>query len=124
MDDEKFTKELETYRKLAEADKSVDAATLAIQALQNHEANEIPSRQKRWAYWISLALPPLGLFFAIKFYFSGKDDGRQAAIICAILTSFSCILFWLTSRALFSGTNVDLNQVKEIKPQDIQQLYQ
>lgn len=124
MNEEKLEKELETYKELGLKDKNVDVASLMISALQRQESNLILSRQKHWAYIISLALPPLGLIFAVKFYFSNKDDGKQTAIMCLVLTIFSLVSVWLFAKILLSGSSVDLNQIQQIKPQDIQQLYQ
>lgn len=122
--DEKLTKQLAEYHELAKVDKKIDVASLMINALQSQELNNLSGKQKRWAYLISLAVPPFGLIFAIKFYYSGKDDGEQAAWICGALTAFSIFVFILFARLIFTGSGLSLDQVNKIKPSDIQQLVQ
>ncbi|HEX9503383.1 MAG TPA: hypothetical protein VF974_03645 [Patescibacteria group bacterium] len=118
MSDEKLEKELEEYRKLAQQDKKIDVASLMINALQKHQANLLDVKQKRWAYIISLSLPPAGLFYALKFYLSDKDDGTQAAVICLALTVLSVGLFILISKSMLSSGGTSLS------PTDYQQLLQ
>ncbi len=103
MDEEKLAKELEVYRSLSEQDKSVDVAALALAAIQSHQANLLSDKEKRWAYLISLVVPPLGLIFAIKFYFSGRDDGRQAAWFIMALTAVAILLAILFVKVLSGG---------------------
>lgn len=124
MNEDKITKELEAYKELAKQDKKIDIAGLVIKALEKHEENTLSVKQKRWAYLISLGLPPFGLIFAVKFYLSGKDDGEQAAWTCGALTALGILLFILLIQVILSGTGVNLNQIQEIKPSDIQQLTQ
>ena len=124
MDENKLAKELEAYKELAKQDKKIDVASLMINALEKHQANLLSDKQKRWAYLVSLALPPFGLIFALKFYFSGKDDGEQTAWICGALTALSVFLLILFIKVLISSSSINLNQIEQIKPADIQQLYQ
>ncbi|MEJ0021083.1 MAG: hypothetical protein WDN47_00700 [Candidatus Doudnabacteria bacterium] len=63
----------------------------------------------------------MGLFFAFKFYFSGKDDGEQAAWICALLTAVSLLSFVLIGKILLSSSGTNVNQ---ITPSLIPQLQQ
>src|ERR1700741_3480591 len=108
MNEEKLEQELEEYRKLAQADTNVDVASLMINALQKQANSSLTVKEKRWAYLLSLALPPLGFFFAAKFYFSDKDDGIQAAMICSVLTVVSILLTVLIAKSLLSGTGVNI----------------
>lgn len=124
MNEEKLEKKFEQYRKLSEQDKNIDVASLMINALQKQTENLLSSREKKWAYIISLGFPPFGLIFAVKFYLSDKDDSRQAAIICVVLTILSFFVAWLFIKIMLSGSNVDLNQIKEINPDEIRQLYE
>lgn len=124
MSDDKLSQELEAYRKLAKEDKNIDVAGLMIQALGKQQANVLPDKQKRWAFLISLAVPPVGLLFAAKFYMSGKDDGKQAAYICIALTAVSIIIAWLFFKALVSSSGISVDQIQQIKPQDIKDIYQ
>ena len=124
MNEEKLAKEFEQYHELAKQDKKVDVASLMINALQKQDTNVIPFNQKRWAYLISLGAPPFGLIFAFKFYFSGKDDGEHAAWVCGALTAVGILMFVLLGKILLSGSGTSINQIQQIKPSDIQQLYQ
>jgi hypothetical protein len=124
MQEDKLAKELEAYRVLAKSDKKVDLAKLALNVLEQHEDNILPDKQKRWAYLISLIVPPFGLIFAVKFYLSGKDDGEQAAWICGALTAVGILLLILFAKVILTGSGANLNQLQQINPSDIQQLYQ
>ena len=122
MSEKKLEKEFEVYKELATQDKKIDVAALMINALQKHETNLTPDRQKRWAYLISLAFPPFGLLFAIKFYFSDKDDAKHVALLCVVLTCVSILLLVIFTKVLFSGTGASLEQIQQIKPDDIRSL--
>lgn len=116
MNEDKLAKEFEIYKELAKQDKKIDVASLMIDALQKHQANMLQPGQKRWAYLVSLVAPPFGLIYAVKFYFSDKDDAKQAAILCLVLTVLSLLLLWLLSKMLFS------TGVSSLKPSDLQGL--
>lgn len=125
MDKEKgLEKKLEEFQAYARENKKVDLAALAISALESQTKNLVSGKQKKWAYLVSVGLPPLGLLFALKFYFydSGKDDAKRVALICAILTGASLILFLLASQFLFFSAGIDINQIQQINPRDIQDL--
>ncbi len=121
MKEDKLAKELETYRQLAKNDKKIDVASLAISAMLQQESNVLTLKEKRWAYLISIGVPPFGLFFAFKFYCSVKDDGEQAAWICALLTAVSLLSFVLIGKILLSSSGTNVNQ---ITPSLIPQLQQ
>lgn len=125
MDQEKKLEEqLQEYKELAKEDKNVDVASLMINALQNQDKKLVSRRQKKWAYIISVAAPPFGLLFALKFYFGDENDGKRVANICVILTVVSGIFFLIMFKMLLSGIGGNLDQIQQIKPQDIQQLLQ
>lgn len=124
MNEEQLAKQIKDYAELAKQNKKVDVASLALAALQSHERNLLPPKEKRWGYLTSIAVPPFGLIFAAKFYFSGKDDGQEAAFMCIILTFVSIIVFGLMFKALLGTSNVNVNQIEQIKPADVQQLIQ
>ncbi|MBX4186701.1 MAG: hypothetical protein KW802_00345 [Candidatus Doudnabacteria bacterium] len=124
MSEDKLEKEFEVYRDLAAQDKKIDVATLMIDALQKHQANLLPANQKRWAYLISLSLPPFGLLFAIKFYLSDKDDGQHAAIMCLSLTILSIVLSALFLKAMFASSGLTVQQVQQINPNEVKDLLQ
>lgn len=124
MLEEKLQKEFEVYKGLAAQDKKIDVAGLMISALEKQQTNLLSDKEKRWAYLISLVVPPFGLIFAAKFYLSKKDDGEQAAWVCVAITAVSILLAVLFVKILLSGTGASLNQIQQIKPSDIEQLYQ
>jgi hypothetical protein len=76
------------------------------------------------AYLVSLGLPPFGLLYAVKYYFGDDENDKQAAKVCIALTIFSVVVFIIFSKLLFSGSGTSLQQIEQIKPQDIQQLTQ
>jgi hypothetical protein len=111
-------KEITEYARLATQDKNVDVAGLMLNAL-NKESAFLTVKEKRVAYFVSLLVPPVGLYFAAKFYKSGKEDGQSAAIMCILLTILSIASFWLMAKVLTGGSSgADLTQIKDIKPQD------
>ena len=122
--EQKLAEQINTYAQLAKENPNIDAAALMLNAVKTENRNLVSSNAKRWAYLISLGLPPFGLLFTLKYYFSGEDDAKNVATTCAALTVFSLLLFWLFSKMLFSSAGVDVNQIQQIKPQDIQKLYQ
>ena len=123
MADEKLEQIVSEYAELAK-DKNIDASALLINALEQRNDNRIPTNTKRWAYLISIGLPPLGLLFAAWFYFGDKDDGKTAAIACIILTVVSSIVGILLIKAILSGSGVTPQQLQEIKPTDVYELTQ
>jgi hypothetical protein len=125
MDQEKkIEAQLNSYQELAKQNKDIDLTGLMMNALQNSEANYLSRRQKRWAYLVSIGLPPFGLLFAVKFFMSDKDDAKSAAWTCVILTIFSILAFYFFSKILFSSAGISPTQLQQIKPSDVQQLYQ
>ena len=123
MSDEKLQDLVSEYVDLAK-DKNIDVATLMVNALQQEDANRIPSKTKKWAYIISLALPPFGLGFALWFYLGDKSDGKKAAIICVVLTAITIIATVIFFNIILSGSGTSLDQIQKIKPSDIYQLSQ
>ena len=124
MDDKKLEQQINEYAELAKENKKIDVASLMLSALKNESKNLVPVKTKRWAYLVSLGVPPFGLLFALKFYFSEEDDARQVANICILLTAVSVLLFWLMAKAAFSGSGASINQIEQIKPADIYELSQ
>ncbi len=122
--DKKLESKLEQYREIAkQTGGKVDVTALMLDALEKSQTNLTSSRQKHWAYLVSLGLPPLGLIFSLAFWFNGKDDGKRQAIICAVLTAISIALVWLTIQYMFSSAGVNYNQLQQA-PAQMQQLLQ
>lgn len=99
--EEELAKKLEEYQNLAKENKNIDVAQLMIAAMQNQESNLLSSRQKNLAYMVSFFFPPFGLFFALKFWLSDKEDANHAALVCVLLTVLSG---WITYMFLKSFT--------------------
>ena len=120
--EKRLEEQIHEISQLARENKEVDAAALMLRALETHERNMLPASQKRFGYFVSIGFPPLGLLFALKFWFSGTDDGEQAAIACIILTVVSLVLLWVTLSSIFSGGTAE--QLQQINPQDVLELTQ
>lgn len=120
----KLEAQVSEIAELAKENKNVDIAALMTSVLQNHQSNLVPTNQKRFAFMMALGVPPFGLIYAIKFYFSDYDDGHHAAYMCIVLTLVSIVLIALFSKSLFSTANVTPQQVEQIKPSDVFQLMQ
>jgi hypothetical protein len=122
MDEEKLAREIKELHELAKANKKIDVASLMINALQKHQANLLPVNEKRWAYLISLAVPPLGLLFAAKFYLSDKDDAKEAALMCLLLTAVSILFAVLFFKIITGSAGSNIEKIPEVKPQDFEEL--
>ncbi len=123
MSDEKLEQIVTEYADLAK-DKNIDASALLINALEQQQGNKLSSSTKRWAYLISIGLPPFGLLFAAWFYWTDADDGKSTALTCLILTAISGIISIILIKAIFSGAGVSPQQIEQIKPSDIYELTQ
>ncbi len=122
--EQKLAEQIGEIAKLAKDNKGVDVSALMANVLENHQKNLIPSSRKRWAYLVSIGAPPFGLIFALKFYFSDADDGRESAYACIVLTIISLVLVYWFTTSLFSATHVTPQQIEQIKPKDIFELTQ
>lgn len=123
MSDEKLQEIVTEYADLAK-DKNIDVATLMINALQQEDANKISSRTKKWAYILSLSLPPIGLAFALWFWMGDKTDKKNAAYICIALTAVTIIATIIFFNVILSSSGTSIDQINQIKPADIYQLSQ
>jgi hypothetical protein len=124
--DDKLAKKVEVYQNLAKENPNINVAMLMANALSNEKLNVVSAGAKKWAYLISVCLPPLGFFIAIKYYFfDTNDDAKSVAYACVFLTTISLLVIWGTGK-LFSGgtTSSSLQQIEQIKPSDIQQILQ
>jgi len=97
---------------------------LMANALQNQRTNTVSAKAKHWAYLIAVGVPPFGLFFAAKYYMSDEDDAKEVGRMCIILTVISVVMFFAFGKLFFSSAGVTPQQIEQIKPSDIQQLYQ
>lgn len=123
MSDQKLESIVSEYAELAK-DKNIDTTALLMSALEQEENSKVPQSKKRWAYLVSLGLPPVGVIFALIFYFSDKSDGKQTAYICLALTGISIIFTIVLFKSFFSSAGVTPQQIEQIKPADIYQINQ
>lgn len=121
MSDEKLESLVNEYADLAKNDK-IDTTALLMNALEQEDQNKISTKTKRWAYLISIGVPPVGLAFALYFYFSDKSDGKSTAIACVILTAVSGLITIIIFKSILSGSGVSTQQLEQIKPQDVYDL--
>ena len=122
MDPQKqLESQIEQYKQLAKENPNIDLSTLALSAFQNlnGEQNFLTKKEKHWGYLISIGAPPFGLIFALKFYLSGKNDGKSTAWICVALTIFSIVSFAILFQVTLSSSGTSLNQIRQITPQEI-----
>ncbi len=124
MSDKDLEQKIETYSELGKENPNVDVNLLMMNALQNESGNKASSKSYRMAYIISLGLPPFGLIYAVKYYFSDDENDKQAAKICVLLTIVSVIVVYIFGKLIFSSSGTSLQQIEQIKPQDIYQLGQ
>lgn len=122
--DLKLEEQVKVYTQLAETDKNVDIGALMLNALQSEESDKVSSKQKRIAYLISVGIPPFGLFFAVRYFFSGEEDARQVAYICLVLTGLSVLLGWFLLKGILGSSGTSLEQIQQIKPGDVRSLYE
>jgi len=124
MDREKeAVKKIEQYRELAEKHKDIDVAALMISALEQTRQEEVAAKKKRWAYLVSVGLPPLGLLVAVRYYFSDKADGKRVALICVILTIVAALIAWGVTSLMLSGLGTAGDQqLPALRPEDVRSL--
>lgn len=122
--DEQLSKQIEEYQKVAKENPNVDVALLMTNALLSQKQNSVSAKAKRWAYLISIGVPPFGFLFALKYFWSDEDDARNVAWVCVVLTIIAVAMFWIGGKLLLSGSGTSVQQIEQIKPSDIQQLYQ
>jgi hypothetical protein len=124
--EKRVAEKLKEYTEAAKDNKKIDKAALAIAALEAPIfENRVSAKMKKWAYLISLGLPPFGLGFAVYYYFSNKTDGKRVAIVCVIVTVLAAIMFWVSFSSIFSSVPPGtLDQIQSLKPDDIKSIMQ
>ena len=98
-----------------EPNKNVEAYGALIE-IDNKERSFQNTARYFKAYSISVLIPPLGIYYFIKYFFfgSGSEAEIRAAFTSLILTIISLVLtIWLSaamfkSVALPAGTNIDM----------------
>lgn len=122
--DDKLEKKVQAYASIAQENPNVDIGALMLNALDAQSRNLVSGGAKKWAYFISVGAPPFGLLFAVRYFFDDKDDARQVAWVCIILTAVSLLVYYIGYKLFFSTAGISPQQIEQIKPSDIQQLYQ
>lgn len=123
--DKNLEKKINLYREVAKENPAVDVNLLMLNALQTQRQNSVSAKSKRWAYLISIGVPPFGFFFALKYFaFSDKDDASNVAWTCVVLTIISVALFLVVGKVFFTSSGTSMQQIEQIKPSDIQQVLQ
>lgn len=121
MSDQKLEELVNEYAALAKDD-HIDTTALLMNALEQENVNQLSAKTKRWAYLVSIGLPPFGLIFAAWFYFGDKSDGKSTAIACLILTGVSLLFTVILFKSVLSGSGVTTQQLEQIKPKDVYEL--
>lgn len=123
--DKKLESEIGQLAALAKEDPNIDIASVMLSSLNQHTANTVSAKQKRWAYLVSLGVPPFGLLFALKFYFGEEDDAKAAALMCVVLTAVSILAFAILASVMFSGSGTSVKQIEQLRDgKAIQQTFQ
>jgi hypothetical protein len=122
--DDKLAKKVDLYASVAKENPNVDIGALMLNALETQNRNMVSAKAKKWAYLVSIGAPPFGLLFAVKYFFDDKDDADSVAWVCLILTAFSLLIYYVGYKLFFSTAGVTPQQIEQIKPSDIQQIYQ
>lgn len=123
MNEQQLSDQIKMYSDLKKQNKDIDVAALALSAFQAHASNLLTPKEKRIAYLVSLSLPPLGLLYALKFWTSGKEDGKTAAYMCIGLTAASIVVGFVFLNVLISGSGLSVGQFQNAQQQS-QQLLQ
>jgi len=123
--DADLAQKVKDYQEAAKNNPNVDIGALMLNALQTQDQNKVSSKAKKWAYLISISVPPFGLLFALKYFmFSDEADAQEVAWTCVILTAVCVALFWIGGKLLLSSSGTSMQQIQQIKPSDIYQLTQ
>lgn len=124
MADEKLNEIVKEYAALAKEDKKVDVASLMINALQQQDENRLNQKWKRWAYVLSLTFPPIGFLFGLYYFTKSENDAKSAAMVCIVLTIVSIVATIIFFNVILSSSGTSLQQIQQIKPEQIQEILQ
>jgi hypothetical protein len=111
------------YAALAKDNKNVDVGALLASAMEQERLDRVDAKKRSRAYLISALLPPFGLLYAVRYYFSGKTDGKRIASMCVVLTVLALAVGWLIGGAMFGNTPTgSLEQMKTMNLEDVRSL--
>lgn len=112
--------------------KNLDAYKAVLQI--ENQKQSLKEKESYWkAYLWSVLLPPLGIYYFLKYFFFGdvSYDSRKAGVISLVLTVVSLIINVWFIQLFFSqtiGENGNLETIKELitpeNPKNLQQLLQ
>lgn len=124
--EEEVQRKMQDYQELAKTNKDIDMAALMINALEQARRDEVDEKRKKRAYLVSVMVPPFGLLYAVRYYFSDKADGKHVAKVCVLLTVIALLIAWAVGKAMFAGVGGGdaLQQAQNINPEDIKRLLQ
>ena len=117
--DEELAKKVELYQSLGKENPNVDVSMLMLNALNNQRSNLVSGKAKKWAYLVSISLPPIGLLFALRYYMGDEDDAKEVAWMCVILTGVAIVMFVVGAKLMFSSSGANVQQIEQITPQEI-----
>lgn len=76
-----------------------------------HEKPLSTSKTTEFLYYAgSILLPPLGFWWAYKYYKQGGNDGKRIALICSVLTVLATIIAARWSIRIMDQVNSQVNQ--------------
>lgn len=107
-----------------EAPKKIELTEQMLQALEQPWNDAVPRKKRLTAYFVSLAFPPFGLIYAVRYYFSQFSDGKKVALYCVLLTIFVIVATTMLFNVIMSSAGVSLDQIQKINPNDIRSLVQ
>lgn len=124
--EEEVQKKIQDYQELAKSNKDINVAALMISALEQAQRDEIDEKRKKRAYLVSVVAPPLGLLYAVRYWFSEKADGKHVAKVCVLLTVIALLLAWVVGKAMFAsvGGGDAVQQAQNINVEDLKRLLQ
>ncbi len=113
MSDKDLAKELEILKAAGSVNKNIDISALMMNALERQQENKIPASKRRIAYLVSLAFPPFGLIFAVRYFFSEYSDGKKVALVCAVLTLFVITFTTIVFNIIISSSGQSIEQLQQ-----------
>jgi len=122
--DKDLEKKIDLYQDAAKNNPNVDVGMLMLNALQNEDKNRVSGKWKKWGYLVSIGAPPLGLLFALKFFFSDESDAKDVAWVCVTLTAIASLIFVIGAKLMLSGSGASVSQIETITPKMIQNTLQ
>lgn len=121
--EKKLEGQIAAYAAIAKDNKNIDVVALMASAFEQQRRDEVDAKKKRRAYLVSILLPPFGLIYAFRWYFSGKTDGKRVARYCVVFTIGGLLIGWLIGSAMVGNTMIgSLDQIEQVNIEDIRSL--